>query len=141
MSKLPEKIVRFDVVRVEYGKSKMCTCYGPHYEVDHQNRLVYCADCGAIVDPFEAMERIARATKRWSDYVEELRDQRKQIESYHPRRVVLKELEKLYCSRSREKLVPTCPCCGEAFRLDSLLKTRWCHEAFLDVSKLDTKEE
>lgn len=41
MSKLPEKIVRFDVVRVEYGKSKMCTCYSPHYEVDHQNRLVY----------------------------------------------------------------------------------------------------
>ena len=131
MDDLPEKIVRFDVVRVEYGKSKMCKCFEPHYEVDYQNRLVYCTDCGAIVDPLVAMERIARDTTRWSEYVETLLKQRQQIESYHPRRVVLKELEKLYCSKDRHNLVPTCPCCGKPFRLESLLSTRWCSEKFI----------
>ncbi len=60
MSELPEKIVRFDAVRIEYGKRKMCQCYSPHYEIDYQNKLVYCLDCGAIVDPLEALMRIAR---------------------------------------------------------------------------------
>lgn len=48
MADLPEKVVRFDVVRIEHGKKKMCQCSAAHYEVDYQNRLVYCHDCGVV---------------------------------------------------------------------------------------------
>ena len=96
MSDLPEKIVRFDAVRIEYGKRKMCQCYSPHYEIDYQNKMVYCLDCGAIVDPLEALMRIAKDTKRWDDYTQERLEQRRQIMNYQPRRVVIKKLEKQY---------------------------------------------
>ena len=135
MGGLPDKIVRLDVLRVEYGMRKMCQCRDPHHEVDYQNKLVHCVDCGAIVDPLEALVKIARDTERWSEYVERLRDQRAQIENYHPRLVVLKELEKKYNSADRRHLVPTCPHCGEPFRLESLLSTNWCSENFLKEGK------
>lgn len=99
MSDLPEKIVRFDAVKIEYGKRKMCQCYSPHYEIDYQNKLVYCLDCGAIVDPLEALMRIAKNTKRWDDYTQELLEQRRQIMSYQPRRGSHQESGEAICDR------------------------------------------
>lgn len=131
MSELPEKIVRFDAVRIEYGKRKMCQCYNPHYEIDFQNKLVQCLDCGAIVDPLEALMRIAKDTKRWDDYTQEMLEQRRQIMSYQPRRVVIKNLEKRYVRDDRRNLEPTCPVCGQAFELEDLLKTDWVNREFV----------
>lgn len=130
MNELPEKIVRYDTLRVEYGKKKMCTCHQPHYEVDFQNKLVYCTDCGAIVDPFTAMCTIARDTKRWDDYVAQRLEEIRQIDSYKPRRVVLKELEKKYIQGDNRGLEPTCPHCGQAFPLKALVTGRWCRAEF-----------
>lgn len=139
MSELPEKIVRYDVLRVEYGKAKMCRCDDPHYEIDHQNRLVYCRDCGAIVDPFEALEHIARDTQRWTEYTEQLAEQRRQIADYHPRRVILKALEKQYIRAEHDGLEPTCPRCGRAFELKELLDGRWVNRAFAARMEGDTE--
>ena len=125
MTDLPEKIVRYDTIRVEYGKAKMCRCHSPHYEIDYQNRLVYCLDCGAVVDPLEALLSIARDTERWTEYTERLLEQRKQIEEYHPRRIILKDLEKRYIQTERHGLEPTCPHCGRPFPLKSLLSVPW----------------
>lgn len=135
MEKLPEKIVRFDVLQVEYGKRKMCQCFEPHYEIDFQNRLVYCKDCGAIVDPLEALVRIARDTKRWGEYTEQLLEQRRQITDYHPRRVILKELEKRYIRSEHDGLEPTCPICGEPFELEKLLSVSWVNKGFAKKGK------
>lgn len=127
---LPEKVVRFDVVRVEYGRQKICRCVEPHYEIDYQNRLVCCRDCGAVIDPFEALMRIAIDTKRWDDYTERMLEQRRQIRNYQPRRTVIKDLEKQYISAERSNLEPTCPNCGHPFALKELLKTRWVNREF-----------
>lgn len=127
---LPEKVVRFDVVQVEYGKRKMCQCFEPHYEIDFQNKLVYCRDCGAIVDPFEALVRIARDTERWDNYTQEMLEQRRQIRDYQPRRVVIKKLEKQYVSAEHHNLEPTCPRCGQPFELEELLETGWVNREF-----------
>lgn len=99
MSDLPKKIVRFDAVKIEYGKRKMCQCYSPHYEIDFQNKLVYCLDCGAIVDPLEALMRIAKDTKRWDDYTQELLEQRRQIMSYQPQAGSHQEPRETICER------------------------------------------
>lgn len=51
---------RIDVLRIEYGRRKLCQCSESHYEIDCANRLVYCTNCGAIVDPFDALIRLAQ---------------------------------------------------------------------------------
>lgn len=132
MSELPEKVVRFDVLRVERGRQKMCRCSNPHYEVDKQNRLVYCLDCGAVVDPFEALYEISVHYQRIEEWTQQNLEQRRQIDSYKPRRVVIKKLEERYVRNDKSDLIPTCPACGKPFELESLLTGTWCNRAFLE---------
>ena len=141
MGKLPEKVVRYDVVRVEYGKAKMCKCLEPHCEIDYQNQLVYCTDCGAIVDPLEALVKIARDTERWENYIKQLLEQRRQIEGYKPRRIIIKELEKQYVNAERSSLEPTCPRCGRPFGLEELLKAPWVNQEFAKMREAEHEEE
>ena len=63
-----EKTVSFDLLRINNGMKKICTCNPPHYELSVENRIIMCRDCGAVVDPFEAMLSIAR-------YHEQLREE------------------------------------------------------------------
>lgn len=63
-----EKPVSFDLLRINKGMKKICTCNPPHYEISVENRIIMCRDCGAVVDPFEAMLSIAR-------YHEQLREE------------------------------------------------------------------
>lgn len=128
MDNLPDKVKRIDVLRVEYGKRKLCECPSPCYEVDYQNRLVYCVDCGAIVDPFEALMKLARNYERIGEQVEALLEQRREIVSYKPHLVVIKDLEKHYREQCFS-MVPCCPRCGEPFDLPEL--THWANRAFL----------
>jgi len=125
MNDLPDKIARFDVLRVEYGYAKMCKCERPHYELDCKNRLVYCKDCGAIVDPFEALVNVATATEQWDDYRQRALEERRKIANYQPRRVVIKKLEKQYVRAEHDCMEPTCPRCGKPFELEELLGTAW----------------
>lgn len=141
MADLPEKVVRLDVLRVEYGKKKMCRCCNPHYEIDYQNRLVYCVDCGAVVDPMEALMEIANHYHRLEEQVEQLLEQRRQIMNYHPRRAILKKLEKCYIGAERNNLEPTCPHCGRPFELKDLLTTHWINRAFVAQIEAAQREE
>lgn len=97
MSELPEKVLRFDIARVNYGRRKICRCLNPHYEIDAQNRLVVCNDCGAIIDPFDALVDIAEHYERIERWNQAALDQRREIENYKPRLLVIRELEKRYC--------------------------------------------
>ncbi|MEA5136453.1 MAG: hypothetical protein VB035_10005 [Candidatus Fimivivens sp.] len=123
---LPAKVSNIDILRVEYGRRKTCQCLDPHYEIDYQNRLVYCTDCGAIVEPFEVLHNIAKYYSRMNEQVENLLEQRRKIASYKPHLVVIKELESHYRSG---KMVPRCPHCGEPFDLKDL--NHWCDRMFL----------
>ena len=128
MDKLPDKIKRIDVLRVEFGKKKLCNCHEPHYEIDNQNKLVHCEDCGAIVDPFTALVEIARHYDRIASQAEELLEQRKQIQNYKPHLVVMKELESRYRA-DNYSMMPVCPRCREPFDLTEL--TSWVSRKFV----------
>ena len=52
-------IVRFDLVKINRGREKLCKCVVPHFEIDTENRIVLCQKCGAILDPFEALVKLA----------------------------------------------------------------------------------
>lgn len=117
MSDLPDNIKRFDVLKVEYAKEKLCECYTPKYEIDYQNRLVYCRDCGAIIDSFEALFNLCMHYDRVSDQVKNLLEQRKEIVNWKPWLLVFRSLESQY--RSKEML-PCCPECGKPFYFEQI---------------------
>lgn len=137
MEQLPDNIKRIDILRVEYGKRKLCQCRIPHYEIDVQNHFVYCTDCGAIVDPFEALLKIAKVCDRLDSEVEELLEQRREIENYKPHLVVMKELERKYRA-NHFSMVPCCPHCYEPFDLPEL--AHWVSRKFLEKEKTDEEK-
>lgn len=139
MSELPQKIVPFDMLRVEYGTRKLCQCYEPSYVIDYDNRLVRCSKCNAVVEPFVALHTLAKQYARIERVMEEQLEQRRQIASYHPRRVILKELEKRFVRCDRDNLEPTCPRCGRAFELKELLGVPWVNPAFAARKEGDTE--
>lgn len=129
MSELPEKVLRFDIARVNYGRRKICRCLNPHYEIDAQNRLVVCNDCGAIIDPFDALVDLAKHYERIERWNQAALDQRREIENYKPHLLVIRELEKQY---RRQKMIPMCPHCGKPFDLKEIAKGSWCSRRFLE---------
>lgn len=126
-NELPDKVIRMDVVRVEQAKMKSCECFEPHYTIDTINRLVYCKDCGAIVDPFNALTYLAEHYDRIAKWTETILEQRRQIESYKPHLVVIKQLEE-QCRANKYSMMPVCPHCKEPFELSDL--RTWVNRAF-----------
>ncbi len=74
-------------------------------------------------------------------YTQELLEQRRQIMSYQPRRVVIKNLEKRYVKEDRRNLEPTCPRCGRPFELEELLKTPWVNREFAKMKEAEHEGE
>ncbi len=114
MDKLPDNIKRIDILRIEKSMSKLCRCHEPRYELDTANRLVYCQDCGAIVDPFDALSKLAWKYEHLNNQVASLLEQAKEIQNYKPHLRVFKGLEKSYRA-TKYSMVPVCPHCGQGF--------------------------
>ena len=127
MDKLPENIKRIDILKIEYAIEKLCKCRFPKYTIDYQNRLVYCQDCGAIIDPFDALKKLAQHYDRVNEQVRGLLNQAKEIQKYKPHIKVIKSLESSYRSG---KMVPNCPHCHKAFDLKDL--TGWSNRDYCD---------
>ena len=60
---MEKDIIAFDLAKINRGKTKICGCKNPHYEIDTTNRLVMCEDCGAIVDAFDALLKLCEHMK------------------------------------------------------------------------------
>lgn len=128
------KPIRIDVARLNYNKKKICTCTNPHYEVDVQNRLVECTDCGAIIDPFEALVDICKHWHRVNEAHEAMMAEREAVAGYEPRLKVIKELAARYSGKS-SPMVPRCPHCSEPFEVHDLLTTSWCSRKYLKLKQ------
>lgn len=126
-NELPEKITRIDIFRIERGKRKLCNCPNPHYEIDTKNRIVMCLDCGAVLDPFEALTEIATHCERLNNQVEGLLNEAKEIQNYKPYLKVIKEIEHNYRA-NKFSMLPCCPNCGKVFDLADI--TVWANRKF-----------
>ena len=114
---LPDNIVLLDVLRVNRNAEKHCKCERPHYTIDTENHIIECDDCGAHVDPFAVLVRLAKRNSRYNQELERLYEQRKQLMVYKPHLIVIRELERQYRGR---KLLPCCPHCKQAFYLEDI---------------------
>lgn len=113
-----EGVISFNLLKVEHGIKKICQCENPHYEIDLTNRLVVCTDCGAIIEPFEALLSCAKHMEKYSEYqkkaIEATKTFRELAEHEKHRRfknAAFKEMDEHY----KIGLHPRCPKCGEYF--------------------------
>ncbi len=134
MGELPDNIKRIDVLKIEYGKKKLCQCTDWHLEIDYQNKLVYCVDCGAIIDPFEALRKLADNWERINEQVDKILAQRKEIVNYKPWLLVFRDLESQYRSK---QMIPNCPHCHTPFFFEEI--NRWSNRKMEEVRR--TKEK
>lgn len=116
MDNLPGKIKRIDVLRIEHNSQTQCTCRNPNYELDPHNRFVYCAECGAVVDSFDALLKLAKDFDRINKNTEALLNQAKELADYKPHLRSLKSIEKHY----QKHLYPLCPHCSRPIELEKI---------------------
>lgn len=61
-------IISFELLKVEVNRKKLCRCQDASYTLDVNNRLVICDQCGAIIDPFDALLKIGEKQQEWKEY-------------------------------------------------------------------------
>lgn len=125
--KLPDKVIPIELVRINRNIRKICSCENPQYDVDPNNRMVWCRDCGASIDPFDAIYNLAKRGHEMEEENQRLLEQRRQILNYQPHLVVFKSLERQY--RSKE-MAPVCPNCGKGFLFEKI--TGWINRKYME---------
>jgi len=138
MEKLPDNIQRIDLLRIVRNMNKLCKCEYPAYTVDTQNRLVYCQTCEAIIDPYEALTKMARRYEKISDQVENLLESAKQIQNYKPHLKVFKDIESHYQS-NHFSMLPRCPSCGDPFDFKDI--NEWVGRNYAHLYRKDRPKE
>lgn len=109
---MDNKIVQIDVLKLDYDFKKICSCENNRFEIDVQNRLVRCMDCGAIIDPFEALMKIGKYFNEVNEQVQMCYRKINELNSYKP---YLKEAKRYEAMMREKELLPICPKCGELF--------------------------
>lgn len=107
-----KEIVPFDVIKINRGKTKICRCKLPHYEIDTENRLVMCMDCGAIVEAFEALTNIAERMEEIENIETEMKETVIHYKTEAQKMIknrVFRTMEDNY----RKSMFPICPKCNE----------------------------
>ncbi len=130
------KVLSFTLYKAERGREKICKCNPPHLEIDTTNRIVVCKDCGATIDPFEALLTFAEYTEEYEKYQEEALEK---INSY--REMANEELRRRMRNKAfkdmdinyRNGMYPHCPKCGEMF--DPMKLTHWGSKKFYEESE------
>ncbi len=137
-----ERPVKFDLLRINKGMKKICTCNPPHYEISVKNRIIMCRDCGAVVDPFEAIlsiaeyhEQLREETKRLKEKVKVYSEEaNKELKRMRKSRV-FREMEEAY----RNNMFPECPECGKNF--DPLKITCWTKAGYVKQGEIENNEK
>lgn len=122
---LPEKIADIDILRIVHARGKKCYCHSPRFVMEADTRTVYCRECGAQMDAYEALRRLASNWNTVQSQVQRLRDQYTELLAWNPRRRVVKEIERRLTHKWSENEIPTCPHCHESFEVEDLLTTPW----------------
>lgn len=127
-----DKLVQLNVLRVKHNFRKNCECENRHLIIDVDNHIVECGECGAYLDPFEALVGLASDHQLLNDQSKALMEQQKQLRAYKPRLKVIKRLEQQYRGH---KMLPCCPKCSEPFYLEEI--NSWMNANFYSLSVTD----
>lgn len=134
---LPENVIPITAIRINHNKDKKCTCRNRCFEVDTQNKEILCAECGAVVPPYDAMLDIAFDVNTMNMEVESLREQRMKLLNWKPHLIALRKLERIYRSGS---MLPSCPHCGRGIEAQELLKREVNKQMEMERRKFEAKD-
>lgn len=118
-----DKIINIDFLKVNYSRNKFCKCYEsyptkiPKYVIDYRNRIVECAYCHIIVDPFDALYKLALYYETIQSDIEHAKEYRKELMNYKP---YLKSIKKLESNIRNGKMIPVCPKCKKGFDVSEI---------------------
>jgi hypothetical protein len=140
MNDSPDKIVSFETLKIKRNMRKICNCENPQYDVDITNRAVWCRECGAWIDPFEAILDIANHAEKLEQDIAHLEDKQKEayekiqklngeIEILAKKRARLNIFKKLE-SEYRSNMLPHCPKCGQVFHFEEI--TGWVNRKYVE---------
>lgn len=137
-----DKVISFDLLRVEKGRKKLCKCNPPHLELDTVNRIVTCADCGATLDAFEALMSLCNHMDKYREYQQEAL---KKCELYgkwadeewnrRMKNKAFKDMDKQY----HDGMLPHCPECGEVF--EPMKISRWTNRKYCKKSETNNVQD
>jgi len=115
---LPEKVIPISTLRINRDKNKKCTCYNRKFEIDTQNREISCQECGAVIDPYDALFDIASHYEQLNEEVTYILEQRKILAKWKPHLVAMRKLEGIYRGSD---MLPCCPHCNGGIYANELL--------------------
>lgn len=146
---MTNKIIDFNIMRINKNAQKICRCDPPAYEIDTTNRLVQCTKCGAYIQPFDALVYLAENIEKYEEEIEKYNNEISKI--IDKRNEYAKEVNTLSTKRFRmnvfrnmqnrymKGLVPSCPHCERAFdptEIDSYTNKNCC-----DYKKKKSRDE
>ncbi|MCX4303799.1 MAG: hypothetical protein OSJ66_07335 [Clostridia bacterium] len=114
---IDKEIPNINVLRLEYGLEKICRCQDKKYEIDIQNRLVWCQTCKAVIDPFEALKYLALHIDTINESIKHAIDYRNELMNYKP---YLREAKRLESQMRHKDMLPVCPKCNNTFEWGEL---------------------
>lgn len=120
-----KKLINIAPIIESRNRKRMCECYDvaclskyPSFEFDASNQEVRCRNCNAVVSPFYVLHVLSKYWERIEEYEDYMRRQIAELDRYKPWKKVIKKIES--CIGRKGEMIPHCPKCGEAFRLEQI---------------------
>ena len=109
-------IISFELLKAEVNRAKLCRCLDASYILDVNNRLVICEQCGAILDPFDALLKIQEKQQEWAEYQQKAVRRARLFQQEADRTLNLMQRYKntrRIAGLCQDGLFPVCPNCKE----------------------------
>ena len=120
------KVISFNLIRIERGREKICKCNPPRLVLDEKNRIVTCESCGATLDNFEALMILANHLEEIRQYKTDMLEKAhtyKELADKEWRRRIKNKVFKDMDEHYQSDMYPYCPKCGEM--INPIEITRW----------------
>lgn len=134
-------VISFDLFRVERGREKICKCNPPRLVIDEQNRIVTCECCGATLDGFEALMKLAEHSEKIKEYEKSMLEKAntyKELADKEWRRRMKNKVFKDMDAQYQNDMYPYCPKCGEM--INPIKIKQWGNKKFYFYEESEAKE-
>ncbi|OZV12318.1 hypothetical protein CIW83_09485 [Tissierella sp. P1] len=146
---MKNKIIDFQIMKINRNAQKICKCKPPQYEIDTTNKLVQCTKCNAYIHPFDALvglseniewynEEKIRLNKERNELIEKKNEYIKEINALHTKRFRMNVFRTLQGSYI-EGLMPHCPHCSKPF--DPTEIDRYTNKDYCDYKRKKSRDE
>lgn len=119
-------IISFELLKAEVNRTKLCRCLDAAYTLDVNNRLVICEQCGAILDPFDALLKIQEKQQEWVEYQQKAAKRARLFQQEADRTLSLMQRyrnTRRIAKLCQDGLFPVCPHCRQIIAPERI--TEW----------------